>query len=359
MQQSLLSKAVRVLVLLTLAVVALYYARSFLIPLTFAGLIAMLLLPVSKWLQGKGVSQGIAGVLCIVLLIGVFAALISLLAWQLTDFIGNIQQLEQMMNKAVSQIQQMISETFTISPKQQKEIVEQQSQGGSGGLAKTVFGTVTGVFVDLILILVYTFLFLYFRNHIKAFILKIVPTGQKANTQKVMTEAGKVGQQYITGLGSMIVLLWVMYGIGFSIVGVKNAIFFAILCGILEIIPFVGNITGTAITVLMTIAQGGDTGMVVGVIATYALVQFIQTYILEPLVVGSEVNINPLFTIMAIVLGELLWGIPGMILAIPLLGILKIVFDHVEPLKPYGFLIGEGKKKRSGLIDKLKLKLKG
>ena len=84
----------------------------------------------------------------------------------------------------------------------------------------------------------------------------------------------------------------------------------------------------------MALVQGGGTGMVLGVIGVYAVVQFVQTYILEPLVVGTEVNLNPLFTIVALVLGEILWGIPGMIIAIPMLGIVKIVCDNIEGLKP-------------------------
>jgi predicted PurR-regulated permease PerM len=101
--------------------------------------------------------------------------------------------------------------------------------------------------------------------------------------------------------------------------------------------------------------QGGDFNLILGILITYCLVQFMQTYILEPLVVAQEVNINPIFTIIGIVAGETLWGVPGMILAIPLIGILKIVFDHFEPLKPYGFLLGTEKNKKSGgLIDKIK-----
>ena len=153
----------------------------------------------------------------------------------------------------------------------------------------------------------------------------------------------------------MIVGLWIMYGIGFSIVGVKNAFFFAILCGVLEIIPFVGNLTGNAITVLMALTQGGGMNMVIGILITYAIVQFLQSYLLEPLVVGAEVNINPLSTIVVLVIGELVWGIAGMVLAIPLLGIVKIICDHVEQLKPYGFLIGEEKKKKKpGIADRIK-----
>jgi predicted PurR-regulated permease PerM len=116
----------------------------------------------------------------------------------------------------------------------------------------------------------------------------------------------------------------------------------------------VGNLTGTALAILMVIIQGGGTGMVVGVVIAYLIIQFLQTYLLEPLVVGAEVNINPLFTIIILVVGELIWGIPGMVLAIPLLGIAKIICDHIEPLKPYGYLIGSDKKKRSSLFHKKK-----
>src|SRR5690606_36645250 len=107
----------------------------------------------------------------------------------------------------------------------------------------------------------------------------------------------KVSEQYVSGLFMMIVGLWIMYGIGFTIVGVKNALFFAVLCGLLEIVPFVGNLTGTVLTVSMSLVQGGGMNLVVGILITYALVQFIQTYLLEPLIVGAEVSINRLFTI--------------------------------------------------------------
>ena len=104
-----------------------------------------------------------------------------------------------------------------------------------------------------------------------------------------------------------------------------------------------------SLALIMAIAQGGGPDMIVGVIVVYAIVQFVQTYLLEPLVIGTEVNLNPLFTIIAIVLGEILWGIPGMIVAIPVLGMVKILCDNVTGLRPYGFLLGleNGHRKRT------------
>jgi predicted PurR-regulated permease PerM len=192
---------------------------------------------------------------------------------------------------------------------------------------------------------------MYYRTRIKKFVLQLISNRQKENAQQVIHDIQKVTQQYLTGIGWMILCLWVMYSIGFSIVGVKYAVFFAILCGLLEIVPFIGNFTGNMLAILMVIIQGGGTGMILAVLATYAIVQFLQTYLLEPLVVGAEVNINPLFTIIVLVLGELIWGIPGLMLAIPLLGVVKIICDHIEPLKPYGFLIGYDRKKKRVLIQ--------
>lgn len=217
----------------------------------------------------------------------------------------------------------------------------------------------TGTFsilINALLVTVYMFLFLYYRSHIKNFILKLTDRSDKELADEIVHKSGQVAQKYLSGLGAMIFILWIMYGIGFSIIGVENAIFFAVLCGILEIIPFVGNLTGTSLTVLSVVVQGGDTKMIIWVLVTYFVVQFIQTYILEPLVVGEQVSINPLFTIMSIVVGEMVWGISGMILAIPLIGIFKIICDHVPSLQPYGFLIGPPVKKerRQSLIYRFK-----
>ena len=115
---------------------------------------------------------------------------------------------------------------------------------------------------------------------------------------------------------------------------------------------------GSLLAIFAALVQGGDTGMIVGIVAIYLIVQFLQTYLLEPLVVGQQVNINPLFTIMGLVAGEWLWGIAGMSLAIPVIGIVKIVCDNVPQLQAYGMLIGPagGAKKKTSLIHFFKRK---
>jgi predicted PurR-regulated permease PerM len=359
MERSLLSRAVQVLLFLVLLFGGLYFAREFLIPVALAGLLAMLLAPLSRRLENRGLNRALAALAGILLLLVVGAGLATLIGWQISNFADQAAEMEQQVMELLSKVRGFITDKLGVSPEEQDRLVRQQQSDGSGQAARLAAGLAGGLMgglVNLVLVLVYIFLFTYYRGHLKQFALRLVPEREKPNARETIHAAAHVAQQYVAGLGIMIAILWVMYGIGFSIVGVRYALFFAVLCGILEVVPFIGNLTGTGLTVLAVLAQGGDSGMVLGVLITYATVQFLQTYLLEPLVVGAEVEINPVFTILGLVAGELIWGIPGMILAIPLLGIVKIICDHVEPLKPFGFLIGGGpkKKERGGFLKKVK-----
>ena len=299
----------------------------------------------------KEVVKAKAALFCLLILLGFITIVILVISWQVTDLTSEVSGIEIRVRQMTEEIKQFITNHLGIPVKQQEKLWQQQAQKSvDNGILTTIGSTLLGLLVDFILCLAYIFLFMYYRTRIKKFMLQLIPSQQQENAQQVIHDIQKVTQQYLTGMGWMILCLWVIYSIGFSIVGVKYAVFFAILCGLLEIIPFIGNLTGSLLAILMVVIQGGSTGMILAVVVTYAIIQLLQTYFLEPLVVGAGVNINPLFTIIILVLGELVWGIPGMILAIPLLGIVKIVCDHIEPLKPYGFLIGHDRKKKRVLI---------
>lgn len=355
MNATLLDKSVKVLLVIFLSFVLLYYGKPFLVPFLIASLLAMLVLPLCARLERK-LNKGLAITISLLVLLAAICVIISVFAWQVSDISSRSSEIQKNITEKVNQIREFATNTLGISEQKQQQIIQEQQQSSTGRLS----GMITGFFssfgsllTNFIIVMVYIFLFLLYRNHLQRFVLKLVPKQEQGNAQSIMHDVRRVAQKYLAGLAMMIGCLWIMYGIGFSIVGVENAIFFAILCGLLEIVPFVGNLVGVAITLLMTLAQGGSSGMLIGILVTYGIVQFTQTYLLEPLVVGREISINPVFTIAGIVGGELLWGIPGMILALPLLGIIKIVCDHIEPLKPFGYLIGDTKKESKG-TDKLK-----
>jgi len=415
--------ATRLLLFAFLFFGGLYFAKGFLVPIAFGGVLAMLLLPLAAWLEGKGWGKGWATASAVTIFLLGVAGIFALLGVGIKSLASDLGNIEQKLGSTVSSAQGWISEKIGIggggeqgdgdssksggaasadstkssgqqgsasgqdtagSGSKQSNTAAQQTAsssgsdsskpatgavsggssggkssggsmgerlksglgGGGGGLSQTVQklpAAVLSFLADALITLVYTFLFLRFRIHLKRFALKLVPEPDRRTALEVMHEASSCTQRYLAGMGGMIVCLWVMYGIGFSIAGVKGALFFAVLCGTLELVPFVGNLAGTAVTLLVSLAQSGGSGgkVALGILATYVVVQGIQSYLLEPLVVGRQVKLHPMFTILVIVLGETVWGIPGMILAVPLLGIAKIIADRVPALQPYGYLFGE------------------
>ena len=351
-----LSQTVLILFLFFLIFSGLYFAKPFLVPLSIAGLLSMLFLPVCKFFEKKGINRVLASLFCVLIFVCVIAGIGALIGWQISDLAKDSTKIEKNITSFIDKAKSSLESSFGISQQKQQEVIQQQKKSGGSGvgsIVKAIMSSTSGFLVNTLLVLVYLFLFLYFRRHLKDFILKLVPQTEKSNTKKIIDQSTSVAQKYLSGLSIMIVILWIMYGIGFSVAGVKNAFFFAILCGLLEIVPFVGNITGTALTIIASMATGGSLNVIIGILIVYGLVQFIQTYILEPLVVGEEISINPLFTIIGLVVGELVWGIPGMVVALPVLGMLKVIFDNIDPLKPYGFLIGS-QKKENNFKDKMK-----
>lgn len=357
MRPDFLTRAVRVSAFIFFTGMVLHYAQGFLVPLIIAALFAMLLLPMSTALQRRGLGRGLAVSLAVVTLLLSAAVIVGVLAWQVGDLTSDLQGMEQNISRKVAEVQEFLARKLGISAQKQQALLEQQKQASSGSLGRFVSGALASAgaaLTQVVLVLVYVFLFLYFRSHLKNFVFRLVKKGDEAKAREVMESGRQVAQKYLSGMALMIVSLWVMYSIGFSLVGIKSPVLFAILCGLLEIIPFVGNLTGNLLTIGATLAQGGSTGQVVGILVTYGTVQFLQSYFLEPLVVGKGVNIHPMFTIIGIVAGEAVWGIGGMVLAIPVMGVVKIVCDHVPALQPYGYLLGEERSGAKGWLGKLK-----
>ena len=343
MQKELLSRTVQVLLLLVLSGTILYLAKPVLEPLAIASILALVFMPLCNWLEKKGISTTVAALICGLLLTLLITGIGTLLAWHIKNIGNDLSEIKENFSRLTDGWGQLLHDSLGIGSKKPKNSIAAPGTISVGDVSRTASIAIEmflGVMIDLLLIVVYTIMLLCLRPRIKEFILRLAPADQQARTFSILARCVRVVRQYLTGMSFVIGCLWIMYSIGFSVIGVKNAIFFAILCGVLEIIPFVGNLTGSALTSLMVLIQGGGTGMVLEVLLTYAFIQFLQFYIISPLVMQSQLSIHPLFTILILIAGELIWGIPGMILAIPFLGIAKIIFDNIETLQPVGALIG-------------------
>lgn len=346
MQKPLLTRSVYALLLFVLVTAILYFTKLLFMPLAMAAVLALVFMPCCVWLENKGINKIFASIICGLIFILIMAAIIALLVWHVKSIAGNLSDLGQNISAKVDRLQQYLHENLGLAATKQTELLATPQSTTGANIAKTVttiMSAMVNIAINLILILVYMIMLLCQRHRFKEFMLQLVPDDTQSQTKMILIRSVRVVQHYLFGLGIVIACLWVMYSIGFSIVGIRNAIFFAILCGLLEIVPFVGNLTGSTLTSLAALAQGGGWSMVLGVLGTYALIQFIQFYIISPLVMRAQLNINPLFTIFILIAGELIWGIPGMILAIPFLGIAKILFDNIKPLQPLGYIIGREK----------------
>ncbi len=320
-------------------------AQGFLVPITFAALIAMLFVPISAWFEKKRLGKVLSALLCVLLFMGVGSGIVALLSWQVAGIAEDADNIASQLSKIPAGIQGFIQKTVGLTVEQQQQMLKEQNFSTKLGGKIAGFANSAASMLGLsLLVLVYIFMFIYYRGHLENFVLKLVSDENREKSKKIMHSSGRVAQQYISGMGMMIGILWIMYGVGFSIIGIRHALFFAVLCGLLEMMPYVGNLIGNILTALMAYTQGGS-NMALWVLAVYGVVQFTQSYLLEPLVVGARVSINPLCTIVVVILGEMIWGIPGMVLAIPLLGIVKIICDNVSWLRPFGFLIGEVKQR--------------
>ena len=339
-------KLINIQLFILLSAIILYFAKPVLMPLAIAGMVALVLMPVCRWLEKKGCHTVVAALVCGLLFTILVVAIIFFIIWHIRHIASEFSDIRQHVEDLMQGVRKFLHDRFGMDTLKRGGVLPlpiQPNGDGIGQMAASLMGGALSVAINLLLILVYMIMLLCLRQEIRAFILRISNLESKGKTEIMISQSVNVVQQYLWGLSIIIICLWIMYSIGFTLVGVNTPIFFAILCGILEIVPFVGNITGSTLTCLMALSQGGGFKMVVGVIITYMIIQGIQFYIISPLVMQTQVSIHPIFTIVVLFAGDLLWGIPGMVLAIPVLGIVKIVCDHIEDLQPFGQLLGKNR----------------
>lgn len=344
-----------------LGVVAiLYYGKSILVLLTIAGLIAILLDPVDNKLRSWGWKPGFAIAGATFLLLLFFAGIFFAIGKQAARFSHNWPQIEERLTEQLEKAREQIpmlpggnasaaqDSTATAPP---GSAAAQLEGGGSSSMLsdlpinqRTVTGALSqtlGILGDFLLMFVYIVLFLSQKERLREFVLRRVPDEYRGEAHQSINEATDVAQNYLKGRLILIVILSVLYGVGFSLVGLDYAIVIAFLVAILSIIPYLGNIIGGLIAVAIAIASGGGSNMILGVLGTMALAQTLESYVLTPLIVGDEVDINPLTTIVAVIGFTVMWGPVGAIVAIPVIAIVRIIFKHINGMEDYAYLLGQ------------------
>ncbi|GAA4363645.1 AI-2E family transporter [Hymenobacter saemangeumensis] len=350
-----LPRANGLLLLAVLILATLYFGRLFLMPLAFAGLLAMLLRPVSNWLERRGLGRALAALLCLLVVLAVLSALGWMIAEQGSNISDDWPQLKKQFFAELGKVQQQVQERFGVGPKKQMSFLQEQMANATAAVKRFVAATLKGLLGALggfLLVLLYLFFLLWQRHRLRQFALKLVEPENRGEVAHILEQVSKVGGQYLIGRFVSMFFIATVYAIGFTIIGLKNALLLSVIAVLPTIVPYVGAYIGAAFPLAMALAAG-EPGTVLPTVGVIILAQFIDNNIIEPIAMGSALHLNPFFTIIAVVAGELIWGVPGMILFEPLFAIIRIACSHVPALQPYAELLGD-EDEEPGWLKKVK-----
>lgn len=331
-----------------LLIVVMYFGRSFLIPICFGALLAMLMAPVCRKVDGWGAHRAISSLACILILVVIIAGVALVVSTQISTFSKNMSQIQSKGKEMLTKAQAYIEEQIGMSPEEQEKVMKEQAQKSNQqgpGMATKILTGIISAATGLVLSLVITFLMLYNKEQFETFFVRLYGDQDPDKVKTVVGQISQVSQKYLTGRAMSVLIIATMYSIGLLIVGIKNAVLLAGIAALLTVIPYVGTVLGGLFPVVMALlTEDVQTALWAGLVML--VIQTIDNYFIEPNVVGGEVNLNALWSILSILAGGMIWGVAGMILFLPLFGIIKIICDHVAPLKPVGYLLGEpgGKK---------------
>lgn len=341
-----------------LLIYALIQSREFFYPLTLALLIAYLLYPIAKFIELKGVPRILSILICILSGIVVLSGAIYLLSTQVGVFTEDFPTLKEQAYSNIETINDAIRDKTGVDPNFNKEFLKERFstllETGSNFL-KTVFSATAGTIAKFALLPVYVFFLLYYRNKFLEFVLKIVPGNTHEKTLKIIRDVSLVTKKYMGGIFIVVLILCFINSIGLLIVGVKYAILLGIISALFNFIPYFGTLIGGAVPLLFVLVLGENPGMAISVIILFLIVQFLENNILTPNITGGYVRLNPFITILSIIIGGMIWGLPGMFISVPFLGMFKIVCEQIPILRPYSFLLGtEGTEKHALSIKNIK-----
>ncbi|MEG1021871.1 MAG: AI-2E family transporter [Myroides sp.] len=318
--------------------------KSVLVPLVIGFLVSMLLLPLSNFQERKLkfpriVSSLVSPILFTLAVIAVF----YFIGTQMAQFTEDLPEFKQQMEKLFHETQVFVYDRFGVSEQEQINYIEKNAEEvlkRGSGVVGTAVTSLTSMLASAMFIFLGIFFFLLYRSHLVKFLIWCFPPKDQIKVKEVIVEIQSIIKRYILGLMIQVVAVSGLMFIAYSIIGIKYALLFAVLCGVLNLIPYVGVFVATILAAIVTLATG-EPIQALWVIVAVLVVNSIDGNIITPKIIGSKVALNSFVVLFGIVIAESIWGIAGMFLAIPVLAIFKIIFDNVEGLRPYGFVLGE------------------
>lgn len=333
-------KATVILFGIILLTFVLFNLRDILVPLAFAMIFAILLNPLCTWFQQHKIPRIFSIVITLLLAFIVFGGIMYFLSSQIARFSDTLPVLKQKFSALISQFGQWAQLHFGVTVKKQVELMNNALNSSSSLVGSTV-STALGTLGVMLLLPVYIFLFLFYKTLILNFLFEVNAEENSKQVSDILNETKSAVQSYMVGLLLEALIVAILNSTALLILGVQYAILLGVIGALLNMVPYIGGIVAIALPVLIATVTKDGYYTQLGILIAYIIIQFIDNNILVPRIVSSKVKINALISIITVLLGAALWGVPGMFLSIPFVAILKIVFDRIPDLKPWGKLLGD------------------
>lgn len=322
----------------------LYIAQDIIVPLIFSVMIAVLLYPIVNFFVRMKINRVIAIIFTLFLTILITASLAAFLFNQASIFVESWPIMVEKFSVMFNEFTHWGSRYFDLNQWKVNRWIKTAKTDSltmSGAeVGQTVFAVGNSIMV-MLLVPVYVFLLLYYNKLLIEFIHRVFINSDQSRISKIISETKTVIQRYLAGLVIEAIIVATLNTAALFALGIEYAILLGIIGALLNVIPYIGGLVAVALPMAVALATK-DTGLyALYVLGIYYIIQLVDNNLIVPLVVSSKVKINALFAIIVVFVGNALWGISGMFLSIPLLAIIKVIFDHIEPLKPWGFLLGD------------------
>jgi predicted PurR-regulated permease PerM len=325
--------------------------KEVLCPLVFGLLFSILLLPIARFFEIKmKLQRGAAAALTVILLLLAIGALLALIGSQLTNLAQDWPMFKAQLMESLHKFQEWISIKFNIDLTKQMDYLN-SATAKIATQTTTMIGvtvvSISSILLFLVFIMIDTFFLLFYRRLFLKFIIAAFKEENSAIVLDIVEQVQFIIRKYLIGLLLEMFIVATVCCVAFLIIGIKYAILLGLITGLFNLIPYIGIFTALAINLLITFATAATSAKILLVLITVISMHLIDSNILLPVIVGSKVRINAFITLIGVVIGEMIWGIPGMFLSIPVIAITKIIFDRIDSLQPWGMLMGH-----EGVIEK-------
>lgn len=319
-------------------------------PIIMAFFISIVLLPLYRFFKRKKFPESLAIILPIFMLLIVIALIIWFFSSQIASLLKDFPQIKENVNKHLGSLSKWINDISNYSTTEQLKLINEQSNkllSWAGQLLSGAAGSVSNIFLFFGLLPIYIYLILFYKNLLLRFVFMWFEADSHKQVEEALRETEVIIKSYLIGLLIQISYVTILVGGILMLFGIKHALLIGVIFAFLNLIPYVGALIGNLIGVLLTLTSSQELWPIFTVLAVIAFVQFLDNNILMPRIVGSKVKVNALSAIVGVFLAGSLAGISGMFLALPVIAVLKIMFDRTDMFKPWGVLLGDEKPDKS------------